>query len=87
MKVKEDLILKEIAGENVVVPVGSLTVDMRCMIKLNSVGAFLWKKLTSDITREQLLSALTEEYDVSDDDAARDLDAFIEKLQTADLLQ
>ena len=86
MKLKQDLILKEIAGEHVVVPVGSLTVDMRHMIKLNGVGAFIWKKLEGEISREELLNALISEYDVAQENAERDLDAFIEKLRGSELL-
>ena len=42
MKVKEDFLLREVAGCYVVVPVGKATVDFNGMLNLNDTGAFLW---------------------------------------------
>jgi len=86
LKLKQDLILREIAGEFIVVPVGTMTVDMRCMIKLNESGAFLWKQLESGKTKEQMLAALLDEYDVDDEQAVADVDRFIALMTEAGLL-
>ena len=87
LKLKQDLILREIAGEFIVVPVGTMTVDMRCMIKLNESGAFLWKQLEHDKTKEQLVAALLDEYDVSDGQATDDVDRFIALMTEAGILE
>lgn len=86
MRIKDELILKEIAGEFVVVPVGSLTVDMRCMIKLNETGAFLWRQLMDEKSRDELIAALLDEYEVSADKAAADVDTFVGLLTDNQLL-
>ena len=43
IKLKNGFLLREIAGENVVVPVDEARELFRGMIQLNGVGAFLWK--------------------------------------------
>ena len=87
MKIKEGFMLKNIAGANVVVPVGSNTVSFRSVITLNESGAFLWKQLENDTTKEKILEAMLSEYDVDQATAQADIDEFVEMLQKADLLQ
>ena len=47
MKIKEGFLLRQVGGNYVIVPVGAQSVDFRCIITLNEVGAFLWQKLTA----------------------------------------
>lgn len=86
MKIKEDYLLRNVAGSHIVVPVGEGNLDFSGVITLNDVGAFLWERLQSDTTPEELLSALLAEYDVKSDVAKKDIDEFIVKLKGADLL-
>ena len=81
MKIKDDFYMKEVAGLNVVVATGETAQNMNAMINLNESGAFLWKQLENDITREELIQRLTEEYDVDCDKAAISVDKFISKLK------
>ena len=81
MKIKDDFYLKEVAGLNVVVATGETAQNMNAMINLNESGAFLWKQLENDITREELITRLTEEYDVDCDKASVSVDMFISKLK------
>ena len=87
MKIKEGFMLKNIAGANVVVPVGSNTVSFKSVITLNESGAFLWKRLENETTPEDVIKAMLVEYDVDEATAKADIDEFIELLKRADLLQ
>ena len=87
MKVKDNLMVRVIAGSNVVLPLGALSLDFTGMLTLNETGVFLWSLLRADTTREELAKALTEEYDVTYDEALADVDAFIEKLDKAGYLE
>lgn len=87
MKIKEGFMLKNIAGANVVVPVGSNTVSFKAVITLNDSGAFLWKQLESETTPQDVLKAMLTEYDVDEATAKADIDEFIELLKKADLLE
>ena len=80
MKIKDDFYMKEVAGLNVVVATGDTAENMNSMINLNETATFLWKQLENDITKEELIKNLTEEYDVDYERASKSIDNFIEKL-------
>lgn len=80
MKIKEDFYMKEVAGLNVVVATGETAENMNSMINLNETATFLWKQLESDITKEELIQKLTQEYDVNYERASKSVNNFIAKL-------
>lgn len=86
MKIKEGFIMREVAGKYVVVPVGVGTDIFKGMIQMNGLGAFLWKKLKEEQTKESLIESVLENYEVSGEKAAEDIDKFIEKLTDAGIL-
>ncbi len=87
MKIKSGYMLREIGGESIVVPVGSRTVDLRGIIKLNDTAAFLWKKLEKECSRQQLVDDLLQEFDVDEQTASHDVDKFIENLNQNNLTE
>ena len=86
MKLRSGYLLRRVAGNNIVVSVGS-NVDFTGMLTLNDTGVFYWNMLTNGTTKDEMLDAITKEYDVSKDDALADLDEFILKLTEAKLLE
>lgn len=82
MTIQGSYILRDVAGSHVVVPVGSTAADFNGMITLNETGAFLWRQLSEDVSREELVARLTTEYDVTPEQATVDVDAFLQKLRT-----
>ena len=81
MKIKGSYILRDVAGSHVVVPVGQSVADFNGMITLNETGAFLWKHLSEEITREDLIARMTDEYEVTPEQAAADVEIFLQKLR------
>lgn len=86
MKLKDGFVLRTVGTNHLVVPVGVQTVDFRCLITLNETGAFLWQQLSQERRQEELTAALLEEYEVTPEQAAADVAAFVAKLQEAGLL-
>ena len=86
MKLKENFVLRQVAGSYVVVAVGAASVDFNGMLTLNDSGALLWRTLEGGANRAALLAALTSEYDVDEAQAARDLDEFLRSLRSAGCL-
>ena len=80
MKVKEGFILKEIAGSFVVMPTGEALVDFNMMLTLNETGVFLWNILEKGAGKEELLSAVLEEYNIDGETAKADIDEFVDML-------
>ena len=86
MKIKEGFLLRQVGDNHIVVPVGTQRVDFRCIITLNDTGAFIWKQLQNPCTKEDIVSALLAEYDVSAELAAADVDVYLTALREKDLL-
>lgn len=86
MRVKSGYILREVAGNYIVVAVGKEAVDFNGLITTNETGAFLWEKLSDNISEEELIAAMLEEYEVDAETAAADISLFILKLKEAELL-
>lgn len=87
MRVSKDLILREIAGEYILIPVGKAALKIHGMINLSESGAFLWKLLQNDCTEEALTDALLTEYDVDRETAAGDVRSFIEQMEKVGILE
>ena len=79
MKLKDGFILRRVAGETVVLPVGS-GLDLNMMITLNDTGAFLWEPLGNETDEAALVAALLKEYDVDEATARSAVSAFVKKL-------
>ncbi len=87
MKINENFVLREVAGSWVVIPIGEKSVDFNGMMNLNETGVLLWRELEKGAEKEELVSALTAEYDVSAEIAAKDIDEFVETLEKAGCLE
>lgn len=83
---KKDFALRQIADMWVVLPLGAQAVDFSAMLTLNESGAMLWNAMESGADRNGLVAALLAEYEVTETEAAADVDAFLEKLAQAGCL-
>ena len=87
MKLKYDFVINEVAGQIVAVSVGNAQGAFNGYINLNKTGAFIFKELKNDTTREEIIEKLSSEYhDASIDDITESVDDTIEQLSKADLL-
>ncbi len=87
MKIKQGFILREVAGNFIVVPVGKAAIDFNGIITLNQTGAFLWEKMNKEVTVEELVKHLLDEYNVEKEVAINDITNFIKTLQEANLVE
>lgn len=85
MKIKDDFILRTVAGETVVLPTGSM-IDLDMMITLNDTAKFLWDALSQETTEEALVDALLAEYDVDREHATKSVRTFVAKLKELDFI-
>lgn len=85
MKLKDGFILRQVAGEHVVISVGA-DVDLNGMITLNDTGCTLWKRLEQEAQMSDLTAALLEEYEVDEQTAQAAAARFVEKLKELNLL-
>ncbi len=85
MKIKDGFILRQVAGEYVVVNVG-FEVNLNGLITLNDTACTMWKRLEQGAELPELTEALLEEYDVDEQTASAAAARFVEKLKGLDLL-
>lgn len=86
MKIKEGFILREVAGQSVVVAVGNASKKFKGVINLNETGALLFKTLKNDSSNEDLVKTLMNEYDVEENIAKEDVEYFVKSLKEAGLI-
>lgn len=79
MKIKDGFIIKEIAGIWVVVPVGAKVTEFMGIASLTETGALIWNMIEKGATKEQIIQAILSEYNIDEDTAKADFDAFIVK--------
>lgn len=86
MKIKENFVLREVAGTWVVLPLGEAAMDATGMLTLNETGAALWKVLENGCDMPALVAYMTSEYGISEDIAKADAEEFVQKLTAAGYL-
>ena len=86
MKLKQGFVLREVAGETVVVPVEA-ELNFNGMITLNEAAKVLWNVLENETSTEDLVKAILSEFDVDEKTAQNDVDAFVQKLKGLDFLE
>lgn len=87
MKIKNGYILRNIADEWIIVPIGDKIHDFNGLMVVNETGACLWKILQNDCSKEDLISGMMSEYEVNEETAKEDVDAFIESLIQGGVLE
>lgn len=87
MKLKKNLVLRQVADTWCVLAYGAALVDFNGMLTLNESGVLLWKALEQGADRMALAEVLTAEYEVCTEQALEDVDAFLDKLSQAGCLE
>lgn len=86
MQVKMQFVMRQVAGEYLLVPVGSTPRTINGLITVNEVGAFLWEQLPDAEDTDALTDAVTEVYDVTREQAAADVAEFLQQLREVGIL-
>ena len=87
MKIKKELIKREIAGETILIPSGSAAKKFNGLITVNELGAFIWNALSEDLTLDALTERITEAYEVDAATARADASEFLDELRQVGALE
>lgn len=79
MRIKDGFVLREVAGQNVVITTGEASKTFHGMIKLNETGRVIWEGLAAGKPNEEIAADLTAAYDVDAEKAAADVAAFVKQ--------
>lgn len=86
MRIKKKFVLREIAGEYVLVPVGEAARALNGIVTVNELGAFLWNLLQEEQTEQTLLNAVLDAYAVEEERARQDIRGFLQLLRDNHLM-
>ena len=81
MKAKPGFVLRNVVDEYILMPTGDNIGEFSGTVLLNEVSAFVWEKLQTPLSKEDLLTAILDEFEVDRATASADLDALLETLR------
>ena len=86
MKIKSGYILKKVMGSYMVISESNLD-GTNAMQTVNETGAFLWSLMKEDTTVSDMTQAMIKEYDIDEETAKSDIEAFVLKLSKSGILE
>lgn len=87
MKTKNSFMMRKVVDMYVVMPTGDSVVKFDGLISLNESGAMLWRLLERGGNEEELVEALTSEYNVSKEQARMDVKEFLDTIRSVGCLE
>ena len=87
MRAARDYIMREIAGETILIPSGSAAKKFNGLITVNELGGFIWDILAEDVSLDTIVERITAEYEVDADTARTDAEAFLDELRRVGALE
>lgn len=80
MNIKPGFVLRDVAGQSVVIATGEASRDFHGMIKLNATGKAIWQGIADGKTETEIAEALMAAFEVDADRAHADVRAFVERM-------
>lgn len=80
MKIVKEFILRDIAGECVLVPTGTTTQEFNGLITLSDTGKFIWENLEKVDSLEEMINLVLENYEIDKETATKDVIEFVAQL-------
>lgn len=88
MRIKEGFTLRSVCGESVVIGEGLSQVNFNKMLSLNETATFLWKEVQGkDFTPEDMVTLLTDHYEVTRERARQDIDNLLKVWQEQGVIE
>jgi hypothetical protein len=83
----DNIVRRDIADETILVPIRGNLADMQRIYALDPVADFIWNQLDGRQSAGKIHSAIVDNFDVDTQQAALDLNEFIDKLLQANLIE
>lgn len=80
MKKINEFILRKVANEYILIPIGSTTETINGIITLTETGAFIYNHIEEADSLDALVQMIISEYEVEYDEAYQDAIAFINQM-------
>jgi hypothetical protein len=87
VKRKDDLVMRSIGGDSLLVPTGARVAEMQGVVVLNGTGRSMWELLAEERSVDELAAAVAERFDVDTSRAHSDVQSFVDEMAQMGLLQ
>ncbi|MBQ3781125.1 MAG: PqqD family protein [Bacteroidaceae bacterium] len=88
MKIKEGFELRNICGENIVIGHGVENINFTKVISMNESAADIWQRVVGkEFTLDDMVKALTDNYDVDAETARRDSELLLKDWTEAGFIE
>ncbi len=79
MKLTNNYMKREIAGDVLLIPMGKMAARFNGMITLNETGAFIYACLEEGLSKEEIIAKMLAEYDSDEATVRAEAEAFLEQ--------
>jgi Coenzyme PQQ synthesis protein D (PqqD) len=83
----QSVVARVVAGETLVVPIRAKVGDLASIYSFNGAGTSIWKMLESPRTVTELACGISGEYDVTPEQAERDVEHFVVEMKMVGLVE
>jgi hypothetical protein len=87
MKRRAAFVLQQVAGQSLLVPIGTQVLDTNGLVTLNETGRYVWELLAAERTIDDLTAALVARWELDEAAARADVESFINEIDGMGLLE
>ena len=81
MRVKEGFVIREVAGQILVIATGEASKDFHGMVKLNETGKDIWLGLQQGLSVDEIAARIETKYNVESAVALQDVEEFVANMR------
>ena len=74
MRTNREYMIREIAGEKILIPTGTASQKLNGMIRLTDTAAFIWEQVDTAENLAEITARVCREFDIDEETAARCMD-------------
>ena len=87
MKIKENYVMREVAGQAIVIAVGEESKKFKGMINLNRTGKDVWTGLEKGLNLAEIVKRMADDYEVDENTAMQDIESMVNRLLKIGVLE
>lgn len=87
MRIKEGFVLREVAGQVIVIATGEASKHFHGMLKLNATGKDIWIGLQKGLTETEIVEDLQKKYQVEREQIEQDVKEFFAQITEMGFLE
>ena len=87
MKIKENYVMREVAGQAIVIAVGEESKKFKGMINLNRTGKDVWTGLEKGLNLAEIVKKTADDYEVDENTAMQDIESMVNRLLKIGVLE